>query len=113
MSTENGIQKIESGDRVAVIDVETGAAGEGDTYPEALEDLAERVRAITGLADTASDIRDLRETGSDTERAVASLETMRATSEFINLAEETQDRFEAEDVDEETVEAAIEWARSQ
>lgn len=113
MSTEKGIQKIERGDRVAVIDVETGAAGEGDTYPEALEDLAELLRAITGLADTASDIRDLRDAGSDTERAVASLEDMRATSEFIKLAEETQDRFDAEDVDEETVEEAIEWARSQ
>lgn len=113
MSTETGIQKIERGDRVAVIDVETGAAGEGDTYPEALEDLAEILRAISGLADTASDIRDLTEPGSETERAVESLEDMRATSEFIKLAEETQDRFEEEAVDEETVEEAIEWARSQ
>jgi hypothetical protein len=112
MSTETGIQKIERGDRVTVIDVETGAAGEGDTYPEALEDLASLLRAIGDIAATASNNDDLAGVESETQRAVAFLEEMDNTSEFIMLARETQERFEEKDVDEETVEEAIEWARS-
>ena len=112
MSTETGIQKIERGDRVTVIDVETGAAGEGDTYPEAFEDLASLLRAIGDIAATASNSDDLAEVASETQRAVAFLEEMENTSEVITLAHETQERFEEEDVDEETVEEAIEWARS-
>lgn len=113
MSTDKGVQKIERGNRITVIDVETGAAGEGETYPEALEDLADLLRAISGIADAASNVGDFTEAESTMERAVASLEDMRATAEFIQLAEETQERFEAETVDEDLVDEAIKWARSQ
>lgn len=113
MSTEKGLQKIERGDHITVIDVETGAAGEGETYPEALENLAELLRAISGIADAASELGDHEEGRATAERAVDSLEDMRATSEFIQLAEATRERFEAEDVDEAVIDEAIEWARSQ
>ncbi|MFB6228593.1 MAG: hypothetical protein ABEH88_08540 [Halobacteriales archaeon] len=113
MSVERGIQKVERGDRVAVIDVETGAAGEGETYPEALEDLATVLRAIGELAETAPEIEDLAEAASETRRAAASLESMQNTSELIRLAGQTQTRFAEEDVDEELVDEAIAWARSE
>lgn len=113
MSTEGGIQKIERGDRITVVDVETGASGEGETYPEALEDLAGLLRAINGIAESASDLDDVAEAEGTTERALDSLQDMRTTAQFIKLAHETQERFESEEVDEDKITEAIEWARSQ
>lgn len=113
MSTDTSIRKVERGDHVAVIDVETGATGEGKTYPEALEDLAQVLRAIGNLAETAEDLEELGDAASDTELAVESLESMQNTSKFIRLAQQTQERFEQENVDEEVIDEAIEWARSE
>lgn len=113
MSTEKGLQKIERGDHITVIDLETGAAGEGESYPEALENLAGLLRAISGIAEAASDFRDDVEGGSTAHRAADSLEDMRAPSEFNQLAEETRERFEAEDVEEELLDEAIERVRSE
>lgn len=85
----------------------------GESYPEALENLAGLLRAISGITEAASDFHDDAEGGSTAQRAPDSLEDMRATSEFIQLAEETSEQFEAEEVDEELLDEAIEWARSQ
>lgn len=125
MST-NDIQKIHHGDRITVVDETTGLSGEGETYPDALVNLIEHLRASEKLRQQLSDIDELAEQAAaietlaaeidelqDTATLVRQLQEMESTAMLIQLANETQERFEAEDIDEDTVDEAIEWARSE
>ena len=125
MSTKS-IRKIEHGNRITVVDETTGLSGEGDTYPDALVSLIEHLRASEKLRQQLDDIDDLAEQAADIERVAANLgdlhdtaklvqqvREMESTARFIRLANETQERFDAEDVDRDTVDEAIEWARSE
>lgn len=125
MSTKD-IRKIEHGDRITVVDETTGLSGDGDTYPDALVSLIEQLRAseklrkqlaeIDELADQAAVIESVAEEIGElqeTVKVVRQLQEMESTAEFIRLASDTQDRFEAEGVDEDVVDEAIEWARSE
>lgn len=125
MSTKD-IQKIEHGDRITVVDETTGLSGNGETYSDALVSLIEQLRASEKLRQQLSEIDDLAEQAAvietvadeigelhDTAKLVSQLQEMESTAEFIRLASDTQDRFEAEGVDEDVVDEAIEWARSE
>ena len=125
MSTK-GIRKIEHGNSITVVDETTGLSGEGETYPDALLSLIEQLRASEKLRQQLGDIDDLAEQAAaiegvaaeiddihDTAKLVQQLQEMESTAAFIRLASETQERFEAEDVAEDTVDEAIEWARSE
>jgi hypothetical protein len=125
MSTKR-IRKIEHGNRITVVDETTGLSGEGDTYPDALVSLIEHLRASEKLRQQLDDIDDLAEQAGDIERIAANLDDlqetaklvqqvreMESTARFIRLASETQERFDAEDVDSDTVDEAIKWARSE
>ena len=125
MSTKE-IRKIEHGNRITVVDETTGLSGEGDTYPDALVSLIERLRASEKLRQQLDDIDDLAEQAADIETVTAEIDDlddtaklvqqvreMESTARFIRLASETQARFDAEDVDSDTVDEAIEWARSE
>lgn len=125
MSTKD-IRKIERGNRITVVDETTGLSGEGETYPDALVNLIERLRASEKLRQQLSEIDDLAEQADaietiaqeldevhDTAEIVRQLQETESAAAFIRLASETQERFEDEDVDKETVDEAIEWARSE
>jgi len=125
MSTKD-IRKIERGNRITVVDETTGLSGEGETYPEALVNLIEHLRASEKLRQQLSDINELAEQAAliedvaediddihKTATLVRQLQEMESTAAFIRLASETQERFEAKGVDEETVHETIEWARSE
>lgn len=113
MSSDNAIHMIERGDTVKVIDEETGATGEGETYPAALEDLAERHRAINAIADTAP----AREDGPDVAATVDAVgepgAARHATAEVVDRPDDLLDRFDDVDMDEAVVDAVIAWTRSQ
>lgn len=125
MSTKD-IRKIEHGNRITVVDETTGLSGKGETYSDALVSLIEHLRASEKLRQQLGDIDDLAEQAAaiervaaevdelrDTAKLVQELREMESTAAFIRLASETQERFEAEGVDKETVDEAIEWARSE
>jgi len=125
MSTKD-IRKIDHGDRITVVDETTGLSGEGETYPDALVSLIEHLRASEKLRQQLGDIDDLAEQAADIERVTADIDDlhdtaklvqqvqeMESTARFVRLASETQERFDAEDVDSDTVDEAIEWARSE
>jgi len=125
MSTKD-IRKIERGNRITVVDETTGLSGEGETYPEALVNLIEHLRASEKLRQQLSDINELAEQAAliedvaediddihKTATLVRQLQEMESTAAFIRLASETQERFDAEGVDRDTVDEAIEWARSE
>jgi methyl-accepting chemotaxis protein len=125
MSTKD-IRKIEHGNRITVVDETTGLSGEGETYPDALVSLIEQLRASEKLRQQLGDIDELAEQAAaieqvaseidelqDTAKLVQQVREMESTTAFIRLASETQDRFEAEGVDKDTVDEAIEWARSE
>ena len=125
MSTKD-IRKIERGNRITVVDETTGLSGEGETYPEALVNLIEHLRASEKLRQQLSDIDELAEQAAliedvaediddihKTATLVRQLQEMESTARFVRLASETQERFDAEGVDRDTVDEAIEWARSE
>ena len=125
MSTKD-IRKIERGNRITVVDETTGLSGEGETYPEALVNLIEHLRASEKLRQQLSDINELAEQAAliedvaediddihKTATLVRQLQEMESTARFVRLASETQERFDAEGVDRDTVDEAIEWARSE
>lgn len=125
MSTKD-IRKIEHEDQITVVDETTGLSGKGETYSDALVSLIEQLRASEKLRQQLSEIDDLAEQAAvienvademgelhDTAKLVSQLQDMESTADFIRLASDTQDRFEAEGVDEDTVDEAIEWARSE
>lgn len=125
MSTKD-IRKIEHDDEITVVDETTGLSGKGETYSDALVSLIEHLRASEKLRQQLSEIDDLAEQAAvienvademgelhDTAKLVSQLQDMESTAEFVRLASDTQDRFEAEGVDEDTVDEAIEWARSE
>ena len=125
MSTKD-IRKIEHGNRITVVDETTGLSGEGETYPDALVSLIEHLRASEKLRQQLGDIDELAEQAAtiesvaaeidelqETATLVQQLQEMESTAAFIRLASETQERFEAEDVAEDIVDEAIEWARSE
>lgn len=88
MSTTVEVSERDDGGYTAV-DTTTGAAGEGEPVAEALEQLDDF-------------LRDLEDVGRDD-----SAEQLRT------LSERTKEGFEAEDVTDEDIEDAIDWARSQ
>lgn len=125
MSTKD-LRKIEHGNRITVVDETTGLSGEGETYPDALVSLIEHLRASERLRQQLGEMNDLAEQAAaiesvaaeinelqETAKLVQQLQEMESTAAFIRLAGETQERFEAEDVAEDTVDEAIEWARSE
>ncbi|TQQ81596.1 hypothetical protein [Halonotius roseus] len=125
MSTKD-IRKIEHGNRITVVDETTGLSGEGDTYPDALVSLIEHLRASEKLRQQLGDIDELAEQAADIETVIGDIDDLHdtaklvqqvreleSTARFIRLASETQERFDAEDVDRDTVDEAIEWARSE
>lgn len=125
MSTKD-IRKIERGNHITVVDETTGLSGEGDTYPDALVDLIEHLRASEKLRQQLSEIDELAEQAAlieevaeeiddihETATLVNQLQDMESTARFIRLASETQERFEADEIDKEVVNEAIEWARSE
>lgn len=85
--------------RFTAVEAETGATGEGDTPTEALASLA---RALATAEETAR----IEEILNDSEESST-------IGEFIEISRTVQERFEDEEVDEDDVTEAIEWARSQ
>lgn len=84
MSTKTTVEVSEDVDgRVRAVDTESGAAGEGDSVPEALIELART------LADVRDDVAALTEL---MEARLADADP--ATAEFIELARGTRARFE-------------------
>jgi len=125
MSTKD-LRKIEHGNRITVVDETTGLSGEGETYPDALVSLIEHLRASERLRQQLGEMNDLADQAAaiesvaaeinelqETAKLVQQLQEMESTAAFIRLTGETQERFEAEDVAEDTVDEAIEWARSE
>lgn len=131
MSTEKRLQKIEEGDQVTVIDEETGLSAMGETYSEALEELVVSLREIreantalqtltelqTAIDQIEDNIQDMEDEMLAAVRTLSEIElpseNEQVAAEFIAMTHETHKRFENKDVDEETVEEAIEWARSE
>lgn len=74
----------------SAVETETGAFGEGETLADALEKLAESLRR----AETRDDTGDPEAT-------------------YAEVAAEVRERFEAQEISEEDVQDAIEWARSE
>lgn len=125
MSTKD-IRKIEHKNEVTVVDETTGLSGKGETYSDALVSLIEHLRASEKLRQQLTEIDDLAKQAAliedvaqdidkihDTAKLVSQLQEMESTARFIRLASDTQERFEAEEVDEDVVDEAIEWARSE
>lgn len=113
MSAKDGIRKIEHGDGVTVVDEGTGVSGEGETYPEALENLVERFRAVNETVEKLERLRDAADSAESLDEVAEAVSSVQDTARLLALGEDIQDRFEEEGVTDEDVENAIEWARSQ
>jgi len=113
MSTKKGVRKIVHGERVTLVDAETGAAAAGDTYPEALEQLADHIRRARDATDRVTELEDIGDSDEAVAETIERIGRMHEAGKFIRLSESVQRRFEEENVTEEDVEDAIEWARSQ
>lgn len=113
MSAKKGIRKIEHGDSVTVVDEGTGVSGEGETYPEALENLLEQFRVVNETTEKLEQLEEAADAVESLEQLAEEVGSIRDTARLLSMGEEIQERFEAEGVTDEDVESAIEWARSQ
>ena len=99
MSTKTTVDVSERQDgRFTAVEAETGATGEGDTPAEALASLARALATVE-----------------EKDRIEAILDSGKSSTaaEFIEISRTVKERFEDEEVDENDVTDAIEWARSQ
>lgn len=110
MSAETTVTVTRSDDgRYTAVDAETGAFGEGDSKVDALADLLELLQAFRKVEEASS------KTAADTGiRAETSVDTDTGPVErYERLSARVQNRVDEEDLADDVVEDAIEWARSQ
>jgi hypothetical protein len=92
--------------RFRAVDSASGAAGEGDSVPEAL------VAFARDLAELREDVDVLTEAMA-TALASSGVDCSPEAAEFLERSRAVRDRLETEGVTDEDVDEAIEWARSQ
>lgn len=112
MSTTKGLERIDHGGSVTVVDEQTGISGTGDTYAEALEDLVQHLRSTQEIAELLEGADGLSEMDGTIQEVATAIEDLRETTGFIGLSKDVKDRFDEEGVSEDDVDDAIEWARS-
>lgn len=94
MSTQTSIEITRDDGRYTAVDAETGTVGSGKTRAMALIALGAALGGAVGFeSGEVSEINDPK-------------------AELRELSEQTQERFEEENVTEKDVEDAIKWARS-
>lgn len=113
MSTTKGLERIDHGGSVTVVDEQTGISGTGDTYSEALEELVQHFRSTQEIAALLEGADELSETDDTIQKVATAIEDLRETTAFIGLSKDVKDRFDEESISDEDVEDAIEWARSE
>lgn len=105
--------------RYTAVDTETGDSAEGETRAEALAKLARRMATLTEATDELDELVDSITTLSEAMAVIDELaapettEILSPASEFASRSRDVQQRFDDEDVTDDDVAEAIEWARSE
>lgn len=110
MSAETTVTVTKSGDgHYTAVDAETGAFGEGDSKIDALADLLELLQALQKIERTNARL----ESSPPVDDRVTARSDEDPVETYKRLSTRVQQRFRDENVDEDIVEDAIEWARTQ